>query len=258
MRTTVVIPTYNERDTLSTLVEQLLALPRSDLNVLVVDDGSPDGTGTLADDLARRHPERVAVLHRPRKEGLGRAYIAGFDRARADGADVIVEMDGDLSHDPAELPRLLDATAHADVVLGSRYVQGGSVVNWDMRRRAISRLGNWYARLVLAMPVHDLTSGYKAFRREVLDAVNYHRAHSIGYNFQIELTVLAARRGFRIVEIPIRFTERRAGRSKFQKRMMLESFWKILLLRFRSPVDEPPNGAAGRPPARPTASPRTR
>ena len=201
-----------------------------DDRVLVIDDNSPDGTGELADRLAGEL-ETVEVLHRPHKEGLGPAYLAGFRRALELGADYVVEIDCDFSHDPADVPRLLAAAGDADLVLGSRYVQGGSVEDWGAVRRAISSGGSIYARLLLGVPVRDLTGGFKCFRRAVLEAIDLDAIHSRGYAFQIELTYRALRRGFRVREVPIRFVDREVGGSKMSRSIVLEAIWKVPLLR---------------------------
>jgi len=198
--------------------------------VLVIDDNSPDGTGVLADELAAEL-DGVEVLHRPRKEGLGPAYLAGFRRALELDAELVVEIDCDFSHDPADVPRLLDAAGDADLVLGSRYVRGGSVENWGAVRRAISAGGSLYARLLLGVPVRDLTGGFKCFRRAVLEAIDLEAIHSRGYAFQIETTYRALRRGFRVREIPIRFADREVGGSKMSRSIVLEAIWKVPLLR---------------------------
>jgi len=235
----VVLPTYNERENLTTVV----TLARSALAtcdppvsgaVLIVDDGSPDGTGELADQLAREHAD-VRVLHRARKGGLGGAYLAGFDEALANGADFVLEMDADLSHDPADLPRLIDAARDgADVVLGSRYVAGGGVEGWPLHRRWISRAGGRYAAIMLGLPLSDLTGGFKCFRASALRALDPDLVHSRGYAFQIELTYHAARAGLEIAEIPIVFRERELGRSKMSAGIALEAMWRVPLLRFGS------------------------
>jgi len=196
----------------------------------VIDDNSPDGTGKLADHLAGELGF-VDVLHRPRKEGLGPAYLAGFRRALDAGADLVVEIDCDFSHDPADVPRLLAAAEDADLVLGSRYVPGGGVENWGLIRRSISAGGSLYARLVLGVPVRDLTGGFKCFRRAVLEAIALDRVHSRGYAFQIELTYRAIRKGFRVEEVPIRFADRVVGGSKMSRGIVLEAIWKVPLLR---------------------------
>jgi dolichol-phosphate mannosyltransferase len=242
----VIVPTYNERDNLAPLVEAV----RSELDrvgvdhtVLVVDDSSPDGTGEVADRLAGNDP-RVAVLHRPRKSGLGPAYIAGFRRALEAGAELIVEMDADFSHDPSYLPRMLAAASRADVVLGSRYVEGGGILNWGRGRRIVSRGGSWYARTLLGIPVSDLTGGFKCFRREVLEAIDLDHVRSRGYAFQVELTYRALRLGFRVEEVPIVFTERRVGQSKMTRQIVLEAALMVPMLRLSGSVESP--GAAAR------------
>jgi dolichol-phosphate mannosyltransferase len=199
--------------------------------VLIVDDSSPDGTGEIADRLAAAE-EAVEVLHRPRKEGLGPAYIAGFRRALAGGAGLVLEMDSDFSHDPAYLPRLLEASERADLVIGSRYVRGGGVGDWGPLRRAISRGGSTYARLVLGVGVQDLTGGFKCFRREVLEALDLDAVSARGYAFQVELTYRAIQRGFRVVEVPIFFRDRRAGTSKMDRAIVAEAVWRVPALRF--------------------------
>jgi dolichol-phosphate mannosyltransferase len=231
----LVLPTYNEAENIGPLVRS--ALPRLEAagvspHVLIVDDGSPDGTGQIADQLAAEH-EPVEVLHRDRKEGLGRAYLAGFDLALSRGADLVLEMDADFSHDPEDLPRLIQATEEADVVLGSRYVPGGGVVRWGPVRRALSRGGSWYARTLLRVPVRDLTGGFKCFRRRVLETLDLSSIHADGYGFQIEVTYRALRAGFTVKEVPIVFRERRVGNSKMTARIALEAVWKVPALRLR-------------------------
>ena len=227
-RACVVLPTYDERENLPEIVPAILAASAM-LDVLVVDDNSPDGTGAIADELARNDP-RVHVLHRPRKEGLGPAYLAGFARALAGGYGRILEMDADFSHDPARLPALLGTDA--DLVLGSRYVPGGSTVNWGLGRRLLSRGGSLYARAILGVPVRDLTGGFKCFRRKVLQGIDLGSVRSTGYAFQIELTYRAIRRGFSVVEVPITFVDRRVGQSKMSGAIVGEALWKVWKLRF--------------------------
>ena len=226
----LVLPTYNEADNLEPLVEAARAKLPASAQVLIVDDSSPDGTGEIAERLAAQC-ENVEVLHRPRKEGLGPAYIAGFRRALERGAGFVLEMDADFSHDPAYLPRLLEAAKRADVVLGSRYVAGGGVSDWGPLRRAISRGGSSYARLVLGVDVRDLTGGFKCFRREVLEAIDLDQISTRGYAFQVEMTYRAIRRGFRVVEVPIVFRERRVGTSKMGLGIVAEAVWRLPLLR---------------------------
>jgi dolichol-phosphate mannosyltransferase len=228
----VCLPTYNERENLEPM---LRALGDKGVHVLVIDDNSPDGTGELADRLADEL-DYVGVLHRERKEGLGPAYLAGFCRALADGADLVLEMDCDFSHDPKDVPRLVAAAAEADVVLGSRYVAGGAVGNWGVLRRFVSAGGSWYARMVLGAPVRDLTGGFKCYRRTVLETIDLEAIHSKGYAFQIETTYRALRAGFRVVEIPITFVDREAGGSKMSKAIVAEAIWKVPGLRLAALV----------------------
>jgi dolichol-phosphate mannosyltransferase len=227
----LVLPTYNEAGNIEAFAEAVLAKLPASARVLIVDDNSPDGTGEIADRLAAQH-EAVAVLHRPHKEGLGPAYIAGFKRALGEGAGMVLEMDSDFSHDPAYLPRLLEAGGRADLAIGSRYVPGGGVGDWSALRRAISRGGSAYARLVLGVGVRDLTGGFKCFRREVLEAIDLDSIHSRGYAFQIEMTYRAIQRGFKVVEVPIVFRERRAGQSKMDRSIVAEAAWRVPFLRF--------------------------
>ena len=228
----LVLPTYNEAENIEPFVAAVRAKLPADARVLIVDDNSPDGTGRIADELAAGH-EGVEVLHRPRKEGLGPAYIAGFRRALAEGAELVLEMDSDFSHDPAYLPRLLEAARHADVVLGSRYVEGGGVSEWGALRRAISRGGSAYARLTLGIDVRDVTGGFKCFRREVLESIDLDSIEARGYAFQVEMTYRALQRGFKVAEVPIVFRDRRAGDSKMDRSIVLEAVWRVPLLRFR-------------------------
>lgn len=233
----VVVPTYNERENLAPLVDAVrgeLSDAAPDHTILIVDDSSPDGTGELADELARADTH-VQVLHRPEKRGLGPAYVAGFQHALDAGAQLIVEMDADFSHDPSYLRRMLEAACDADLVVGSRYVDGGGVRNWGRVRQIVSRGGCWYARTVLGVPVNDLTGGFKCFRREVLEAIDLRLIRSQGYAFQVELTYRALQMGFRVVEVPILFTERRAGQSKMSRGIVLEAAWMVPLLRLAAP-----------------------
>src|SRR5438876_8854534 len=208
----------------------LRALGDKGVRVLVIDDNSPDGTGGLADRLAGEL-DYVGVLHRERKEGLGPAYLAGFRRALADGAELVLEMDCDFSHDPNDVPRLIAAAEDADLVLGSRYVAGGAVGNWGFLRRLISAGGSWYARVLLGARVRDLTGGFKCYRRAVLETIDLDAIDSKGYAFQIETTYRALRAGFQVTEIPIRFVDREAGGSKMSKAIVLEAIWKVPALR---------------------------
>lgn len=236
---TVVIPTYNERDNLASLVEQVLALGAR-YRVLVVDDNSPDGTGALADDLVARFPERVTVLHRPAKAGLGRAYVAGLSHVLATGVPLIAQMDADHSHNPDDLARLVavidePATAY-DLVLGSRYVPGGSTVGWPWHRKLISRGGGRYAGLILGVPIRDLTGGFKVWRRETLDAIDLPSIRSDGYSFQIETTWRALQHGARVRQVPITFVDRVAGKSKLSRRVVVEAAVLVWRLRFQGGV----------------------
>ncbi|MEX2193707.1 MAG: polyprenol monophosphomannose synthase [Thermoleophilaceae bacterium] len=231
-RAWVVVPTYNEAENLDPFVRALLAAA-PEVRVLVVDDNSPDGTGSIADGLAAELAA-VDVLHRPGKEGLGRAYLAGFARALEGGAELVLEMDADFSHDPADVPRLLAAAERADLVLGSRYVAGGGVEDWGPLRRLLSRGGSLYARLVLGVHVRDLTGGFKCFRRELLEALDLGAVIADGYGFQIELTYRAIESGFRVEEVPIVFRDRRAGSSKMNFRIAAEAIWKVPALRLRA------------------------
>ena len=233
MRATVCLPTYNERENLPRMIESLARVLRDGDRVLVIDDGSPDGTGELADELSARHAF-VEVLHRKEKEGLGRAYIAGFRRVLDTDAELVLEMDCDFSHDPADVPRLIEAAeSGADLVLGSRYVEGGGTRNWGLLRRAISRGGSIYTALFLRMGVRDPTGGFKCFRRGVLERLDLEAITPRGYAFQIETTYRTKRAGFRVVEIPITFVDREVGHSKMSRAVVLEAIWRVPLLRLR-------------------------
>jgi dolichol-phosphate mannosyltransferase len=230
-RAIVCLPTYNERENLEPVVRALVAVLDEDDRVLVIDDGSPDGTGALADQLAAELPE-VSVLHRPHKEGIGPAYLAGFRRALADGARLVLEMDCDFSHDPRDAPRLIEAAERgADVALGSRYVRGGRIENWGALRRLVSRGGSLYARALLGVGVRDLTGGFKCYRRAVLETIDLNAVAARGYAFQIETTYRALRAGFRVVEVPITFTDREIGRSKMSRTIVAEAIWRVPALR---------------------------
>ena len=229
MNVIVVVPTYNESGNLARMAEALLALPVPGLRLLNVDDESPDGTGRLADELAAASPGRIAVLHRHGKRGLGLAYIDGFRWALESGAEAIVQMDADFSHSPADVPRLLEKRADYDVVVGSRYVRGGSIDDeWGRGRLALSRSANAYARTLLGLKTHDATAGFKAWRRSALEAVDLDRIRSNGYLFMVEMTYVCERLGLGVGEVPIHFTERRAGRSKMSLRVKLEAAVGIL------------------------------
>jgi dolichol-phosphate mannosyltransferase len=234
----LILPTFDEAENIELIVDAALGVlrtaARDDFRILVVDDDSPDGTGRIADRLAAAHPE-VEVLHRTEREGLGPAYLAGFAHALGHGAGYVFEMDADFSHDPADLARLLAAVRDggADVALGSRYVPGGAVADWGVLRRIVSRGGSLYARLVLGLPVHDLTGGFKCFRAEVLEAIDLPTVRAHGYAFQVELTNRAVRRGFRVVEVPITFRDRLRGKSKMSARIALEAMFLVPRLRRR-------------------------
>jgi dolichol-phosphate mannosyltransferase len=236
VRVVVCLPTYNERDNLGPMVRALDDVVRRhelDARVLVIDDSSPDGTGELADRLTGEF-RFLSVLHRPKKEGLGPAYLAGFVWALATDADRIVEMDCDFSHDPEDLPRLLTATENADLALGSRYVEGGGTRNWGLGRRAVSRFGSLYARILLGVGIRDLTGGFKCFRRSVLEAIGLERISTKGYAFQIETTYRALKVGSRVVEVPIVFSEREVGTSKMSRAIVLEAMARVPSLRLRA------------------------
>ena len=226
----VCLPTYNERENLEAMVLALGDVLPDDGRILVIDDNSPDGTGEIADRLADERDD-VDVLHRPRKEGLGPAYLDGFRRALELGADLVAEMDCDFSHDPNDLPRLVAATQNADVVLGSRYVRGGGTRNWGLVRRLISRGGSLYAQILLGLRIRDLTGGFKVYRRVVLETIDLDAIDSKGYAFQIEGTYRSVRAGFRVVEVPIVFADREVGGSKMSRSIVLEAIWKVPALR---------------------------
>ena len=228
-RALVIVPTYNERDNLPLLVAGLLQHPN--VRVLVVDDNSPDGTGAVADDLATTHPGRIDVMHRTGKKGLGRSYIDGMKQAIREPIDVVCQMDADFSHDPARLPALIAAARDADVVLGSRYVPGGAVVNWPRRRRFLSRFANVYVRLITRLTVRDCTAGFRCWRRETLATMPLDDFVSDGYSFLVEMLFVAAQRGARIAEVPITYVERRVGESKMSRAVILESAitpWRLV------------------------------
>jgi dolichol-phosphate mannosyltransferase len=228
----VILPTYNEAENLERIAAAVLEQLPASGRVLIVDDNSPDGTGEIADRLAAAN-ESISVLHRAEKQGLGPAYLAGFRVALDGGAELIIEMDADFSHDPAFLPRLIEATDRADLAIGSRYVPGGGVTDWGAIRRFISRGGSAYARVALGLPVRDLTGGFKCFRRVVLETIDLDTIEARGYAFQVETTYRAIKSGFRVVEVPIVFKDRRDGTSKMSKSIVAEAMWRVPAMRFR-------------------------
>ncbi len=237
MKTLIIIPTYNEIDNLRPLLEEIFSYaPETD--ILIVDDNSPDGTGDLADEIHNENP-RVHVLHRPGKLGLGTAYIAGFKYAIEHNYDAAFEMDADFSHDPRYLPDFLKAIENADVVIGSRYIPGGNTPNWSMLRRLISGGGNIFARFMLGIPVHDCTAGYRCYRREVLEKIDLDTIQSQGYAFQVELAYRVMKQGFKIVETPIVFMDRRVGKSKMSRKIVIEGFAYVLKARFSKQPGRP-------------------
>ena len=229
-KTLIIVPTYNEKDNLPHLIVQVHNhLPQA--HILVVDDGSPDGTGEIADQLARNN-EQIFVLHRTQKAGLGKAYLAGFQWGLERDYDLFFEMDADLSHPADALPRFIEAIQEADVVLGSRWVEGGGVVGWPLKRQLISRGGSLYARLILGVSIRDVTGGFKCFQRHVLEEIDLDKVATVGYGFQIELTWRALKKGFKVVEVPILFTDRVAGESKMSAHIFVEALslvWKLRL-----------------------------
>jgi dolichol-phosphate mannosyltransferase len=228
----LIVPTFNEAPNIEPLVEAVRKVLPASRRILIVDDSSPDGTGEIADRIAAELDD-VEVLHRPRKEGIGPAYLDAFRRALDEGAELVVQMDADFSHDPAYLARLLDASRTADLVLGSRYVPGGGVTEWGSIRRLISRGGSTYARAWLGVTIRDLTGGFKCWRRGALEAIDLDSVHARGYAFQVELTYRAIRSGFDVVEVPIVFRDRRVGNSKMTGSIILEAVWQVPALRFR-------------------------
>ena len=228
----LVIPTFNEAENLEAIVEAARTQLPPSRRILIVDDSSPDGTGQIGDRLAAESND-LEVLHRPEKEGLGPAYLAGFRRALEGGAEVVMQMDADFSHDPADLPRLLAAAKHADLVVGSRYVTGGGVTEWGPLRRFISRGGGTYAQFVLWVKVRDLTGGFKCWHREALESIDFEAVDSKGYAFQIEMTYRALRAGYKVDEVPIVFRDRRVGNSKMSRAIVAEAIWRVPILRLR-------------------------
>jgi dolichol-phosphate mannosyltransferase len=233
----VVIPTYNEADNILAALEQVMALPAS-IDALVIDDGSPDGTAEQVRSARERFPERITLIERSGKSGLGTAYLRGFREALGAGYDYICEMDADLSHDPSDLPQLIAPVRedNADLVIGSRYVGGVRVMNWPLRRLVLSYGAGMYTRAVTRLPVYDVTAGFKCFHRRALEAIAFERVNSNGYSFQIEMTYRAWRQGFRLQEVPIVFTERTEGRSKMSRAIVREAAWKVWELRLRDLV----------------------
>ena len=232
MKTLVIIPTYNESENIERIVPEILERDPS-IDVLIVDDSSPDGTGELADKMAEKN-SKIFVIHREKKSGLGTAYKAGFRYAIENGYDYIFEMDADFSHDPKCIPSFLEAIKEADLVLGSRYISGVNVINWPMSRLLLSYYANVYTRLVTGLPVKDATGGFKCFRRKVLESVDLDKVKSEGYSFQIEVSLRAWKKGFKIKEIPIVFEDRREGRSKMSKKIVREAVWMVWKLRLLS------------------------
>jgi dolichol-phosphate mannosyltransferase len=234
LKAIVVTPTYNEAENLPKLVEAILSLNLDNLEVLIVDDNSPDGTGQIADQLAERYPHKIEVIHRQGKLGLGTAYVTGFTRALEKGAEAIIEMDADLSHPPESIPKLLEKIKDHDVVIGSRYIPGGRVdpdlAPW---RGFLSRAGNSYVRLITRLKVHDATAGFRCFRREVLQGIDLQRVRSTNYAFQIEMAYVCQRKGYRLVEVPISFRARSHGKSKISWRIVCEALWRAWEIRFR-------------------------
>src|SRR6266403_2611866 len=245
-KTLVVVPTYNERENLPPLSQRLLALP-APVDMLVVDDNSPDGTGKVSDELAAKHPS-IHVMHRNEKNGLGRAYIAGFKWTLEHGYEFVFELDGDFSHNPDDIPMFLEAAQDADLVLGSRYLNGIRVINWPLSRLMLSKAAAKYVRIITGMPFTDPTGGYKCFRRRALEALNLDDVRSNGYSFQIEMTHKLWRQGMIILEVPIVFTDRFQGRSKMSGHIVREALWMVWRLLFQNKMRRRPTG---RPPVPP-------
>ena len=253
MKNLVVVPTYNERENLPPLAQRLLALPVP-VDLLVVDDNSPDGTGKLADDLAAKHPA-IHVLHRQEKSGLGRAYIAGFKWALEQGYDYVFELDGDFSHNPDDIPMFLEAARNADLVLGSRYLNGIRIINWPLSRLMLSKSAAKYVQIITGMPITDPTGGYKCFGRRALEAINLDQIDSNGYSFQIEMTHRLWRQGMRIVEVPIVFTERVQGHSKMSGHIISEALMMVWRLWFQNKMRRRPALLPANPPGAPAPKP---
>jgi len=233
MKILIVIPTFNEAGNIGNLIEQIFALGIADLNILVVDDNSPDGTARVVEEVARRDP-RVSLIVREQKMGLGTAYVVGFKFALQKSYEVIFEMDADLSHDPKEIPNFLEKIDGYQVVIGSRYIRGVNVVNWPLSRLLLSYFANVYARLITGLPIRDCTSGYKCFRRDVLEGIDLDKIHSDGYAFQIEMNFKAWTRGYKLCEIPIIFVDRQTGSSKMSRRIIGEAAWMVWKLKLLS------------------------
>lgn len=231
MKSMVIIPTYNEKDNIENLVSDILKL-NLDFNITIVDDNSPDGTGEIADELAKKHPE-VNVIHRKEKSGIGPAYIEGFKYALSNGVEYIFQMDADFSHDPAELPTFLEILRDNDLVIGTRYKGGVRVLNWDFKRLLLSKFATIYVNLITGLSVTDTTSGFKGFRRKVLESIDLNRIMSDGYSFQIETTYIAYKKGFKIGEAPIVFVDRHAGTSKMSRKIIWEAVWIVWRLLFK-------------------------
>jgi dolichol-phosphate mannosyltransferase len=232
MKTLIIIPTYNEKENIEKIILQVLAKHES-IDVLIVDDGSPDGTGQIADSLSKQN-NRIFVIHRKNKSGLGTAYVAGFKYAIEKKYDYVFEMDADFSHDPKYIPDFLNAIKEADLIIGSRYISGVNVINWPITRLLLSYYANVYSRIVTGLPVKDATGGFKCFRREVLEAIDLDKVKSNGYSFQIEMSFRAWKKGFRIKEISIVFEDRRLGQSKMSKKIVREAIWMVWRLKFMS------------------------
>jgi dolichol-phosphate mannosyltransferase len=231
MKTTVVVPTYNEKENIGPLIEAIILLNIPDLSILVVDDSSPDGTGKIVEEYAKKHPQ-VSLLTRAKKEGLGRAYIAGFQEAIKRGAEATIQMDADFSHDPNDIPRLINKIQNYDLVIGSRYMQGGQVSDWATNRRLLSQWANIYARIVTGVPISDLTGGFKIWHTELLKKINLDTVRADGYGFQIEMNSRAKFHNARISEMPIVFIDRRIGKSKISKGIIWEALWLVWKIRF--------------------------
>lgn len=232
MKTLIIVPTYNEIENIALLIEAVFKVTQ-DCEILVVDDGSPDGTGRLVDSMAQKQP-RLHVLHRAGKMGLGTAYVAGFQWGFERGFDCLVEMDADFSHDPKYIPVMLENLKHYDVVIGSRYVTGGGTLNWGLGRKILSLGGSLYSRLILGAPIRDFTGGFNGWRRQVLESVNIHTLRSGGYSFQIELKYRAFLKGYRIIEFPIVFEDRKVGKSKMNRRIVIEALQRVWMFRLQS------------------------